>query len=308
MRKGFIIDLQSGLNYNGDYIFEEIDGPKYLFPGSGSDAGWGGYLYPRKTRIGDMWRVTGSADPERLILSSSLETIDVSIGDYLIVKATGSDGYVCRFSSSHWDIHKVNPDAGDGISYSPALNEYSVDTKDYYGIVADSDGISLSGSNLPAAKTDIKDDDAMLFLSGSNESPQTITYAHFKADLTPSLTDKFADGYLILDHKMTSDDIQAFTDTNPSYGITTWGFGSDVALAQNTNFHAHIGNLFLKVSSSHNELDAADYEIEHLSDAGTTLRFKLQNLKFKVEVDDILQVFCFVSGSTTITSVSGPGA
>ena len=303
MRKGFIIDLQSGLNWDGEYAFADESGNvgppgdsdnRYLFPNSSS------FQYTRKTRIGDMWKVSGSSHTGRLRLLLDLEEyITISEDDYLIAKATGSDGYVCRFSSSHWDIHKTNPGAGDGLNIDDATNLYSVNTIGIGGLVANENGIGITGSNF-AEVTDIENDDSLVFITGSDGTPRLITYDAFKTDIVADTTTYFADGYLTLDYKFTSAAVNYY-NTHANVITLVWSFGDSVTLAPNADFSAHIGNLFLKVSGTHNALDAEDYEIENVYVDDTTLGFKVQNLKFTPEIDDIAQVFCFISGSISPT-------
>ena len=304
MRKGFIIDLQSGLNWNGIHEFPDVDaGTVTLFPASSS------LLYGRKTRIGDMWKVAGSSETGRLTLSGSSDTIDVAINDYLIAIATGSDGYVCRHSASHWEIHKSSPTAGVGLTLG-TTNILSVVSENNHGLKASTDGLAITGSNMPTPKTDITDDDTILYLSGSDGSPQSITYSNFITDLTPSLTDKFADQYRILTYKLEAYD-ETFYGNAGTLPIT-FNFVDNVDFAASTDFNAAIGNLFLKVSGSVHynpgvDVDATEYEIYAEQVGSSGLKFTLTNLKFKPEEGDLFQAFCFLSGSSAvISSVSGP--
>lgn len=303
MRKGFIIDLQSGLNYNGNYTFQADVGGNVLFPNSGSNHVAGAdFPYSRKTRIGDMWIVSGSSLTGNLTLSGSAETINISVGDYIIVKATGSNGYVCRFSSSHWEIHKANPTTGWGLTYD-SYNTWHIEPITNYGLAIASTGVGVSGSNL-TAKTAMQSSDYMMILTGSDQRPLKITYQNFLNDVNANVNDYWTDRLTIIDYKFTSDN--ASTYASQGYLDVYAQYNTTVDLSSKTEIFAHISNLFLKVSGSYSTQAATSYEIQasRFNSNIEYLQFRIQNLKFKLEEDDLLQVWCFTSGSATFVAAS----
>lgn len=298
MRKGFIIDLQSGLNWNGTWNFaSHTDAGEYWMPDSAS------FPYSRKIRIGDMWKVSGSSHTE-YVLKNTNDRINAGHGDYLIAIATGSDGYVSIYSASHWEIHRTNPTAGNGLQYTATTNKYDVIALDNYGLVSTPTGVGISGSNTSAA-TSIGDSDLILFLSGSTELPRKITYQNLTANLQASINDNWTDQNILIDYQFLPADITAYQ--SQGYLPIIASFDGDVKLSSNTSFHAHISNLFLKVSGSAADIGASEYEIEYVNAIGSDLTFKIKNLKFKLESTDMIQINCFISGSSTLLSVGTGG-
>lgn len=307
MRKGFIIDLQSGLNWNNDYSFLDIgnfDGPSHvLMPGSAS------FPYERKVRIGDMWRLNYAATSSALLLSVTNDKINVSNGDYFIAIQTGSDGYVSRTIASHWEIHKANPSASDGIIYDAEHNNYSLQLKPNYGLVVDLNGASVSGSNMNV-KSQIKSEDWMVMLTGSNQQPHKIKYSEILLGINAAVGSKFASQYRVLTYVLKPADELHWISTKTL--PITFNFDNEIDFAPNTDFHAHIGNLFLKASGGIHyapgvETPPEQFEIKKSKVGESGIKFTLLNLKFKPEAGDLFQAFCFLSGSSiNVASVTGP--
>ena len=296
MRKGFIIDLQQGINWNGNYNFaDNSEGSEYYMPGSGS------FPFDRKVRIGDIWKVDILNSAEISLVGTN-DLIAVSPKDFLIAIGTGSDGYVSRKSASHWEIHKANPGGGNGILYTSSSNTYSVNPKTDYGLAIDTLGVAISGSNITSKET-VSNTDEFIFVTGSNGRPYKITYEHLISEISSDTSTKFANQYKVLDYKLTAN---AANEYNNNSSLTVlWTFNSVVELAPYTDFHAAISNLYLKVSGSDSLMNNTDYEIETyipLELTDSEVAFKLSNLNFKPEENDILQVFCFLSGSGTAIS------